>query len=101
MAVTCSGDDTVLTLEISGEVDHHHAKDIMKEVACCLERQPPRQLILDLKGVTFMDSSGIAVLLRTHRQATQLGGSFAVRNTPPQAEKVLKAAGIDKLVCFV
>ena len=55
---------------------------------------------LDLGGVSFMDSSGIAVVLRTWRRMSQLGGVMTVRNVPPQAAKVLKAAGIDKLIPF-
>ena len=100
MAVTCTGCDRVLNAAISGEVDHHGAKAIMEELSRQIDLALPRQLNLDLGGVTFMDSSGIAVLLRAYRRLGELGGSVKVCNVPPQAGKALRAAGIDKLMRF-
>ena len=84
MAVKCTGEDRVLTAQVSGEVDHHGAREIMG----------------DLGGVTFMDSSGIAVLLRAYRRLGALGGEVRVHNVPHQAARVLRAAGLDKLIRF-
>ena len=63
MAVTCTGEGRVLRAAISGEVDHHRARAIMEELSRQIDLELPRSLTLDLEGVTFMDSSGIAVLL--------------------------------------
>lgn len=101
MAVTCTGENRVLTAAISGEVDHHRAREIMGELDRCIEAGLPRVLTLDLGGVTFMDSSGIAVLLRAHRRVAALGGMVRVVHVPDQAAKVLRAAGIDRLMSFV
>ena len=60
----------------------------------------PRRLTLDLGGVTFMDSSGIAVLLRAYKRMAELGGTVTVRNVPEQAGKVLRAAGLERLLRF-
>ena len=100
MPVTCTGHDRALTAAVSGEVDHHGAKDIMAELYRQIDRTLPRELILDLGGVTFMDSSGIAVLLRAHRQVGELGGSMTVVNGPDQAARVLRAAGLQRLINF-
>ncbi|MCD7947821.1 MAG: STAS domain-containing protein [Oscillospiraceae bacterium] len=100
MPVTCSGDKNRLILTLTGEIDHHHTKSIMQEIVRNLEAHLPRTLVLDLQGVTFMDSSGIAVMLRTYRQASQLGTALEVCNVPAQAEKVLHMAGVDKLIHF-
>lgn len=100
MSVTCTGENRVLTAKISGEVDHHRAKGIMADLEQCIAGGLPRVLTLDLGGVTFMDSSGIAVLIRAHRHVAALGGMVRVVNIPPQAAKVLKAAGIDRLMSF-
>jgi anti-anti-sigma factor len=67
MAVTCTGEGRVLRAAISGEVDHHRARAIMEELSRQIDLELPRSLTLDLEGVTFMDSSGIAVLLRAAR----------------------------------
>jgi len=98
MAVTCSGGDRVLNAAVSGEVDHHRAREIMGELERGIDASLPRVLNLDLGGVTFMDSSGIAVVLRAYRRLGELGGELRVCNIPAQAGKVLRTAGIDRLV---
>ena len=65
-----------------------------------IDLELPRSLTLDLEGVTFMDSSGIAVLLRAYRRLGELGGAVKVVHVPAQAGKVLRAAGLDKLMEF-
>ena len=71
MAVTCTGEGRVLRAAISGEVDHHRARAIMEELSRQIDLELPRSLTLDLEGVTFMDSSGIAVLLRARCSGRQ------------------------------
>lgn len=100
MAVTCTGEDRALTLHLSGEVDHHGAREMMAELERCVDAALPRALTLDLGGVSFMDSSGIAVLLRAYKRLGELGGSVRVTNVPAQAARVLKAAGLNRLMKF-
>ena len=100
MAVTCTGEGRVLRAALSGEVDHHGARAIMEELNRQIDLELPRELTIDLAGVTFMDSSGIAVLLRAWRRVGELGGTVQVVNVPTQAAKVLKTAGLDKLMKF-
>ena len=100
MAVTCAGTDRDVTASISGEVDHHGAKEIMAELERQVNACLPRRLTLDLGGVTFMDSSGIAVLLRAYKRTAELGGTVRVTNVPAQAGKVLRAAGLDRILRF-
>ena len=100
MAVTCTGEGRVLRAALSGEVDHHGVRAIMEELNRQIDLELPRELTIDLAGVTFMDSSGIAVLLRAWRRVGELGGSVQVVNVPTQAAKVLKTAGLDKLMKF-
>ena len=100
MAVPCTGEGRVRRAAISGAVDHHRARAIMEELSRQIDLELPRSLTLDLEGVTFMDSSGIAVLLRAYRRLGELGGAVKVVHVPAQAGKVLRAAGLDKLMEF-
>lgn len=100
MAVTCTGKDRALTLAITGEVDHHRAREIMDELDRQVGAALPKYLTVDLTGVTFMDSSGIAVLLRCYKRMGELGGSVTVHGAPDQAGKVLRAARLDRLMTF-
>lgn len=101
MAVSCMSAQRELTVSLSGELDHHGAKQVMGELDRRMDRELPRRLSIDMGGVTFMDSSGIAVLLRAHRRMTQLQGSMTVSNVPPQAQRVFQAAGLHRIIKFV
>ena len=98
MPMTCKGEGCDLTLTVTGEVDHHGAKGLMAQIDRELEAVPARTVTVDLSGVTFMDSSGIAVLLRIYRRTAEIGGDVTVRGTPAQAMKVLRTAGLSKLM---
>lgn len=101
MAVSCVSADRTLTAALSGELDHHGAKQVMEELDRRIERDMPRKLMIDMGGVTFMDSSGIAVLLRAHRRMAQLEGGMTVSNVPQQAQRVFQAAGLNRLIRFM
>ena len=90
--------DRNLLLELRGEVDHHGARDALRQLELAVDAALPRMLVLDLAGVTFMDSSGIALILRAQQRMGLLDGGVVVRNVPPQARRVLDAAGIGRLV---
>lgn len=100
MPVTCTEEGRTLTVRLEGEVDHHAARRLMEDLGRRVDAALPRYMVLDLGGVSFMDSSGIAVVLRTWRRMEQIGGAMTLRNVPAQSAKVLRAAGIDKLIPF-
>ena len=100
MPVTCREDKRCLTAQVAGELDHHGAKAVMEELDRRIDQAQPRQLTLDLSGLTFADSSGIAVLLRAHRRMSQVQGSMKVVNTPEQAGRVFRAAGLERIIRF-
>ena len=60
--------DRNLLLELSGELDHHAARKAMEEMEMAIDAAVPLKLVLDLGGVTFLDRSGIALLLRARRR---------------------------------
>lgn len=98
MPITVTGQDGALTIALSGEIDHHGAREIMAQLNDAIATRLPARLVLDLSGVTFMDSSGIAVLLRALRQMQQIGGALRVVSIPAQARRVLDAAGVGRLI---
>ena len=98
MPVTISSSGRSMKALISGEVDHHGAGEIMAALDREIDAVLPSRLELDLSGVTFMDSSGIAVLLRAHRRMGQMDGRLSVTGVPPQPRRVLDAAGIGRII---
>lgn len=98
MKIRAQDTDRELLLELSGDIDHHEARNALKDVEMAIDAALPRTLILDFSGVTFMDSSGIALILRSQQRMQLLDGSVVLRNVPAQAKRVLDAAGIGRLV---
>ena len=87
-----------LTILLSGEIDHHAAKEIMEAVSAKIDVYLPSYCELDFGAVTFMDSSGIAIVIHTLRAMNELEGKLRLTHVPPQPMKVLLASGIQKLV---
>ena len=98
MQVKAESADRRLRLRLSGELDHHAARQLMKNIANELEYALPLEVILDYSGVTFMDSSGIAIALHTLQQVKQLGGKMRIVNPSAQVKKVFFAAGIQRMI---
>ena len=88
----------LMKLYLEGELDHHAAKKVMNDIERCIDRDLPRDCILDLGGLTFMDSSGIAVILKTHRRMNEIGGRTSIDNAGGQPRRVIDAAGIERLI---
>ena len=98
MEINAKTADRNLLLELSGEIDHHGARNAIRELELAVDTALPKKLVLDMTGVTFMDSSGIALILRAQQRMQLLDGSLLVCNVPQQAKRVLDAAGIGRLV---
>mgnify|MGYP002513127327 CR=1 FL=1 len=87
-----------LTVALTGEIDHHCAKEYIRSISAKIEAYTPDICSLDFRDVTFMDSSGIAVVINAMRLMTQTGGKLVLSGLAPQPTKVFRTSGIDKLV---
>ena len=87
-----------LTVALTGEIDHHCAKAYIQAIAAKIEAYTPEVCVLDFQEVSFVDSSGIAVLLRADRRMRETEGHVEVVGVPVQAGRVLQAAGLHKLI---
>ena len=94
MDVQIREDSRAVTIAFVGELDHHAAKETVTRMERALDASLPTRLTLDFSGVTFMDSSGIAVVMRAFRRMSALGGSLELKGVPPQPRKVFDAAGL-------
>lgn len=89
--------DKQLTIALAGEIDHHSAKETMQAVGRKIDAYLPSVCVLDFRDVTFMDSSGIAIVINAVRRMRELDGKVRLQNIPPQPMKVLRAAGVERL----
>ena len=87
-----------LTVALTGEIDHHCAKASMQANAAKIEASTPEDCVLEFQEVSFVDSSGIAVVINALRSMTQIEGRLLLTGIAPQPMRVFRASGIDKLV---
>lgn len=87
-----------LTLYLTGELDHHEARCAIRTIDELMDEYLPRDCVLDLNGLSFMDSSGIAVIIKLNQRMKSLGGRMWVENPAKQPLRVIDASGIDRLV---
>lgn len=82
---------------IKGDLDHHTAKFIRSEIDREISSARPHRLIIDFSGVTFMDSSGIGLIMGRYKLMQDYDGEVIIASPPNYIRKVLKLAGVDKL----
>lgn len=87
-----------LTVALTGEIDHHCAKGYIQAIAAKIEAYTPNLCVLDFREVSFMDSSGIAVVINALRSMAQIEGQLILTGISDQPMRVFRASGIDKLV---
>ena len=98
MKITADYDAGKLTIHLSGELDHHSAREGMAGIERLLDEYMPRDAVLDMSGLTFMDSAGIALLLKTERLMRVSGGRASIANPAKQRLRVLDASGIERKI---
>lgn len=97
MEVKIESKDNVVTAYLAGEIDHHCAIDIREKIDRTIETLTPSVLYLDFGGVTFMDSSGIGLVMGRYRVMQLHGGKLVVTNINPQIKKIMRLAGLERL----
>lgn len=98
MPVTIKNKNDVLTALISGDIDHHSAPFIREMIDdAIIVNETSKKLVLDFSGVTFMDSSGVGLVMGRYRLASVNGKSLAVTNLSPRDYKIFKMSGLEKI----
>lgn len=87
-----------LTVYLLGELDHHEARSAVRSIEELLDEYMPRDCVLELSQLSFMDSSGIALIIRTGRLMKEQGGRLWIENPSKQPRRVIDASGIDRLI---
>ncbi len=97
MQVELSHRTGLVTARLVGELDHHGAGEIREAIDEAVLRYRAGQLVLDFSGLTFMDSSGVGLIMGRYRLLRSLGGTVTVIGASPRLERMIRLAGLDKL----
>ncbi len=83
-----------LSVFLYGEIDHHGAQKIREEIDSEILKLMPRIVIINFSNITFMDSSGIGLVLARSKFASDCGATLYVEGTDRQTSRILALAGI-------
>ncbi len=87
-----------MEITLCGDIDHHGAVGLRADIDRLLYRERPACLYLNLSAVDFMDSSGLGLILGRYNLMQELGGRMILRDPCSRVERILRLAGIERLI---
>ncbi|PLR84559.1 anti-sigma F factor antagonist [Bacillus canaveralius] len=88
----------VLCMRLSGELDHHTADELRTQATKAINEFEIRHIILNLEQLSFMDSSGLGVILGRYKQIKQVDGEMVVCAISPAVQRLFDLSGLFKII---
>lgn len=98
MAVEFNEIGDMLVVAPIGEIDHHETKNLREEIDEMLLDKLPKKMVFDFSRTTFMDSSGLGLILGRYNKTLALGTEFEIANPGEKIMKIITMAGVDKII---
>ncbi|MBS5616824.1 MAG: anti-sigma factor antagonist [Clostridiales bacterium] len=96
----CTQQGDALTVHLCGEIDHCAAEGLRNEIEMQIVRQNAKRLILDFSQVTFMDSSGVGMIIGRYKTMHARGGSVAACGLQPPIDRLFHLAGLHRIIAI-
>lgn len=90
--------EDVLIVKLKGELDHHGAKQGRDKIDSLYKDERCKNIVLDVRDLSFMDSSGIGLIMGRYKICRENGGELCIVNEGEDVERILKLAGILKII---
>lgn len=90
--------DKILIVTLLGELDHHSSEEVRNKIDYRLDNDDITKLILNFSGVTFMDSSGIGVVIGRYKKLAMKNGSLSVVSVSNRVQKIFELSGMYKII---
>ena len=90
----------VLVVSLIGELDHHSAEEVRVKIDDRISRENIRKLVLDFSGVTFMNSSGIGVIIGRYKKISMRSGEVNIISVSKSIKRVFELSGIFKIIKY-
>lgn len=91
-------DTDAIVIAPTGEIDLASAPALRTSITDGLAASSAQRLVIDLAGVTFMDSSGLTCLAFAHQQMQERHGKVEIHNATPSVRKLITVVGMDQVV---
>lgn len=98
MNIICTCKDKNLIVRVDGEIDHHMAEIIRDKIDKEFIRSKAKNIIFDFNDISFMDSSGIGVIMGRYKLVKQQDGNLAIVGVNQSLERILSISGLRKIV---
>ena len=89
-----------LIIHLPKEFDHHNCRNLRYETDLLMAENYVSRIIFDFTRTRFMDSSGIAVVLRVKKRMEETDGDVFLLDPAPQCARVLRTSGIERFVAI-
>lgn len=90
--------DDKLIVYMMGELDHHSAEEVRNKIDDRLDREKVNKLVMDFSGVTFMDSSGIGVVIGRFKKLSIKKGTVCIAQVNNTVKRVFELSGMFKII---
>ena len=86
-----------IVASLQGELDHHGAEEMRREIDRRLRTDKPSILRLDFRQVTFMDSSGVGLVMGRYRLLRTWGGKLELSGMSGTVQRIMQLSGIENI----
>ena len=91
-------DKQILFVKIKGELDHHTAKEIRNKIDFELDHNRVKNILFDFSELSFMDSSGIGVIMGRYKKISQKNGQVGIYHINPQVRRIFEISGLLRIL---
>ena len=98
MEVSFLEEQRLLIFKITDEIDDCKVKDLRRRADYEIERFMPKRVVFDFNSVSFMDSSGIGLVIGRYKQTLLVGGKMELTNLSNSVRKIFEMSGVLKLI---
>ncbi|MDD4296616.1 MAG: anti-sigma factor antagonist [Ruminiclostridium sp.] len=98
MIINTKQEKNVLTVFLKGELDHHTASKVRDTIDMEILKTSVKLLIIDMGEVSFMDSSGIGLIVGRYHRIKRLGGNMQIINPSASLLRILRMSGVEKII---
>ncbi|MGI6449579.1 MAG: STAS domain-containing protein [Desulfitobacteriia bacterium] len=90
-----------LHLSVEGELDMNNADELKRLIDSEIDKKGIRTVVLHMDDLTFIDSSGLGVILGRYKKLLPLGGKILIANVPPHLYNIMELSGLPKIIDFI
>ncbi|MEU0946867.1 STAS domain-containing protein [Streptomyces canus] len=96
LSIVDTSSEGIRILAVAGEIDYDTCETLRQ--ALDVPATPPPRLVIDMRKVTFMDSTGINLLIAAHQSATDAGGWIRLAAPTSSVMRTIQIVGLDTLI---